>query len=39
VRYEYQGSVGGSLVPRIALTRVMGPFHAKLLASQGYRGA
>ena len=37
VRYEYQGSVGGSLVPRIALTKVVGPFHAKLLASQGYR--
>jgi outer membrane receptor protein involved in Fe transport len=36
-RYEHQGGVGGSLVPRIALTRVMGPVHAKLLASQAYR--
>jgi len=37
VRYEHQGSVGGSFVPRIALTKVVGRFHAKLLASQGYR--
>lgn len=36
-RYEHQDGVGGSLVPRIALTKVMGPVHAKLLASQAFR--
>lgn len=36
-RYEYHSAVGGSLVPRIALTKVMGRFHAKLLASQAFR--
>jgi outer membrane cobalamin receptor len=36
-RYEHQGTVGGSLVPRIALTKVVGRFHAKLLASQAFR--
>lgn len=36
-RYEHHSAVGGSLVPRIALTRVMGRFHAKLLASQAFR--
>ena len=36
-RYEHHSAVGGSLVPRIALTRVIGRFHAKLLASQAFR--
>ncbi|HEX3762850.1 MAG TPA: TonB-dependent receptor plug domain-containing protein [Kofleriaceae bacterium] len=36
-RYEHQSAVGGSLVPRVALTKVMGRFHAKLLASQAFR--
>jgi outer membrane receptor protein involved in Fe transport len=36
-RYEHHSAVGGSLVPRIALTKVMGRFHAKLLASQAFR--
>jgi outer membrane cobalamin receptor len=36
-RYEHHSAVGGSLVPRIALTRVLGRFHAKLLASQAFR--
>jgi len=36
-RYEYQSSIGDSFVPRVALTKMVGPFHAKLLASQGYR--
>lgn len=36
-RYEHHSAAGGSLVPRIALTRVLGRFHAKLLASQAFR--
>src|SRR5262249_12437081 len=36
-RYEHHSAVGGSLVPRIALTKVIGRFHAKLLASQAFR--
>jgi outer membrane receptor protein involved in Fe transport len=36
-RYEYHSAVGGALVPRIALTKVVGRFHAKLLASQAFR--
>ena len=36
-RYEHHSAVGGSLVPRIALTKVMGKLHAKLLASQAFR--
>ena len=36
-RYEHHSEVGGSLVPRIALTKVFGRFHAKLLASQAFR--
>lgn len=36
-RYEHMTSVGGSLVPRVALTRVVGKFHAKLLAAQAFR--
>ena len=36
-RYEHQSTVGGALVPRIALTKVVGRFHAKLLASQAFR--
>jgi outer membrane receptor for ferrienterochelin and colicin len=36
-RYEQHTEFGGSLVPRIALTKVMGRFHAKLLASQAFR--
>lgn len=36
-RYEHHSAVGGALVPRAALTRVIGRFHAKLLASQAFR--
>jgi outer membrane receptor for ferrienterochelin and colicins len=36
-RYENHSAVGGSLVPRVALTKVMGRFHAKLLAAQAFR--
>jgi len=36
-RYEHHSAVGGALVPRIALTKVVGRFHAKLLASQAFR--
>ena len=36
-RYEYHSHFGGSFVPRAAITKVMGPFHAKLLASQAFR--
>jgi outer membrane cobalamin receptor len=36
-RYEHHSAVGSSLVPRIALTKVVGRFHAKLLASQAFR--
>lgn len=36
-RYEHHSAVGGSLVPRIALTKAIGRFHAKLLASQAFR--
>jgi len=37
VRYEYHSEVGPSLVPRVALTRVFGDFHAKLLYSHAFR--
>lgn len=37
VRYEHHSAVGNSFVPRIALTKVIGRFHAKLLASQAFR--
>lgn len=36
-RYEHHSAVGGALVPRIALTKLIGRFHAKLLASQAFR--
>jgi outer membrane receptor for ferrienterochelin and colicins len=36
-RYEHHSAAGGSLVPRIALTKVAGPVHAKLLAAQAFR--
>jgi len=36
-RYEYHSQFGGSFVPRAAITKVKGPFHAKLLASQAFR--
>jgi outer membrane cobalamin receptor len=36
-RYEHHSAAGGALVPRIALTKVLGRFHAKLLASQAFR--
>jgi outer membrane cobalamin receptor len=36
-RYEYHSHFGGSFVPRAAITKVMGRFHAKLLASQAFR--
>ena len=36
-RYEHHSAVGDSLVPRVALTKVMGKFHAKLLAAQAFR--
>lgn len=36
-RYEHHSAVGSSLVPRIALTKGIGRFHAKLLASQAFR--
>jgi len=37
VRFEEHSDFGDSVVPRIALTKVMGRFHAKLLASQAFR--
>lgn len=36
-RYEYHSEVHGSLVPRVALTKVFGRAHAKLLASRAFR--
>lgn len=36
-RYERHSAVGGALVPRVALTKVKGRFHAKLLAAQAFR--
>lgn len=36
-RYEHHSAVGDSLVPRVALTRVFGDFHAKALVSQAFR--
>ena len=36
-RYEYHSAVTGSFVPRIALTRVQGSFHLKLLYAHAYR--
>jgi outer membrane cobalamin receptor len=36
-RYEYHSQFGGSFVPRAAITKVMGRFHSKLLASQAFR--
>ena len=36
-RVESHSRYGESIVPRIAATRVLGPFHAKLMASQAFR--
>ena len=36
-RLEHHSAVGSSLVPRVALTRVFGRLHAKLLAAQAFR--
>jgi iron complex outermembrane recepter protein len=36
-RYEYHSQFGASFVPRAAITKVKGAFHAKLLASQAFR--
>lgn len=36
-RYEYHSQFGGSFVPRAAITKVKGRFHAKLLAAQAFR--
>jgi outer membrane receptor for ferrienterochelin and colicin len=36
-RYEFHSQFGSSFVPRAAITKVMGRFHAKLLASQAFR--
>jgi outer membrane receptor protein involved in Fe transport len=36
-RFEDHSAFGGAFVPRFAATRVLGPFHAKLLASGAYR--
>jgi len=36
-RYEYHSQFGASFVPRAAITKVKGRFHAKLLASQAFR--
>jgi hypothetical protein len=36
-RYEYHSQFGGSFVPRAALTKVQGRFHAKVLAAQAFR--
>ena len=37
VRFEEHSEIGDSIVPRVALTKVMGKLHAKLLASQAFR--
>ncbi|MEO8699761.1 MAG: TonB-dependent receptor [Kofleriaceae bacterium] len=36
-RFEHHSAAGSALVPRIALTKAMGRFHAKALASQAFR--
>jgi outer membrane receptor for ferrienterochelin and colicin len=36
-RFEQNSAFGDSIVPRAALTKVIGKFHAKLLASQAFR--
>jgi outer membrane receptor for ferrienterochelin and colicins len=36
-RYERQDYVGGHFVPRFAVTKVLGPWHVKALASQASR--
>jgi outer membrane receptor for ferrienterochelin and colicin len=37
LRYEHHSKFGDSLVPRLALTKVLGAFHFKLLASRAFR--
>ena len=37
LRYEHHSKYGDSTVPRAALTKMMGPYHAKLLYSQAFR--
>jgi outer membrane cobalamin receptor len=37
VRYEHNSVVGDSFVPRIALTKIIEPFHFKALYSQAFR--
>jgi outer membrane receptor protein involved in Fe transport len=36
-RLEHQSAFGNAFVPRLALTKLFAPFHAKLLASGAYR--
>lgn len=36
-RYEHHSKYGDSFVPRAAATKVIGPFHAKLLYSRAFR--
>jgi outer membrane receptor protein involved in Fe transport len=36
-RYEHHSEFGDSFVPRAAITKLIGRFHAKLLASQAFR--
>lgn len=37
LRWEHNSEAGNSVVPRLALTKVMGKWHAKLLASGAFR--
>jgi len=37
VRYDHSSAFGGALVPRLGLTRRLGAFHSKLLASRAFR--
>jgi outer membrane cobalamin receptor len=36
-RYEHHSQIGSSFVPRIALTKLVEPFHVKLLYSEAFR--
>ncbi|MDP2309088.1 MAG: TonB-dependent receptor plug domain-containing protein [Pseudomonadota bacterium] len=37
LRYELHSAYGGSLVPRVVITKVLEPFHAKLLYNGAFR--
>ncbi len=37
-RYDWQSSYGGAFVPRVALTKELGGFHAKALLGRAFRG-